>query len=83
MGKGKPRKFCWNTVGKKVPNCECLFVNREKGLFLSVYVDAINLENTDPMWKILMKGVDLGERHHSLTTFIWVALKENVLVEPL
>ena len=27
----------------KVPNCECLFVNRAKGLFLSVYVDDIRL----------------------------------------
>ena len=24
---------------EKVPNWECLFVHREKGLFLSVYVD--------------------------------------------
>ena len=27
----------------KVPNWECLFVNREKGLFLSVYVDDVKL----------------------------------------
>ena len=27
----------------KVPNCECLFVHRQKGLFLSVYVDDIKL----------------------------------------
>ena len=25
----------------KIPHWECLFVNREKGLFLSVYVDEI------------------------------------------
>ena len=40
------------------------FVDREKGLFLSVYVDHINLAgkklNINPMWKILMKDVDLG-----------------------
>ena len=41
-GNSNLRKFCWNTVGK-VPNWECLFVNREKGLFLSVYVDDIIL----------------------------------------
>ena len=50
---------------EKVPNWECLFVNREKGLFLSVYVDEIKMagqkQNLDPMWKILMKDVDLGE----------------------
>ena len=28
---------------EKVSNCECLFVHREKGLFLSVYVDDIKL----------------------------------------
>ena len=46
---------------EKVPNLECLFVNREKGLFLSVYVDNQNLagkkQNIDPMWKILVKDV--------------------------
>ena len=50
---------------EKVPNWECLFVHREKGLFLSVYVDDINLagmkETIDPMWKLLNKEVDLGK----------------------
>ena len=46
-------------------NWECLFVHREKVLFLSVYVDDIKLagkkQNLDPMWKVLNKEVDLGE----------------------
>ena len=50
---------------EKVSNWECLFVHREKGLFLSVYVDDIKLagkkQNIDPMWKLLNKEVDLGE----------------------
>ena len=50
---------------EKLPNWECLFVHREKGLFLSVYVDDIKLagkkHNIDPMWKLLNKEVDLGE----------------------
>ena len=50
---------------EKIPNCECLFVHSEKGLFLSVYVDDIKLagkkQNLDPMWKLLNKEVDLGE----------------------
>ena len=50
---------------EKIPNWECLFVHREKGFFLSVYVDDIKLvgkkQNLDPMWKILNKEVDLGE----------------------
>ena len=49
----------------KVSNWECFFVHREKGLFLSVHVDDINLagkkQNIDPMWKVLNKEVDLGE----------------------
>ena len=28
---------------KKIPKWECLFVHREKGLFLSVYVDDIKI----------------------------------------
>ena len=40
------------------------FVHREKGLFLSVFVDDIKLaekkQNLDPMWKLL-EAVDLGE----------------------
>ena len=50
---------------EKIPNWECLFVHREQGLFLSVYVDDIKLagkkHNIDPMWKVLNKEVDLGE----------------------
>ena len=42
-GEDSSKKFCWNTVGKKVPNWECLLANREEGLFLSVYVDDIKL----------------------------------------
>ena len=50
---------------EKVPNWECLFVNRQNGLFLSVNVDDIKLagkkQNISPTWKILMKDLDLGE----------------------
>ena len=50
---------------EKVPIWECLFVHRQKGLFLSVYVDDIKLagkkQNIDPMWKLLNKEVDLEE----------------------
>ena len=42
---------------EKVPNWECSFVNRGRGLFLSVYVDDRKLvgkkQNIDPMWKVL------------------------------
>ena len=50
---------------EEVPNWESFFVNREKGPFLSVYVDDIKLsgkkQNIDPMWQRFMKDVDLGE----------------------
>ena len=53
-----------HTVGRRFPNWECLFVHREQGLFLSVYVDDIKLagkkQNINPMWKVLNKEVDLG-----------------------
>ena len=55
---------------EKIPNWECLFVHREKGLFSSVHVVDIKLarkkQNIDPMWKVLNKEVDLGEA----TTFL-------------
>ena len=58
-------KFLLKHGWEKIPNCECLFVHREKGFFLSVYVDDIKLagkkQNLDPMWKVLNKEVDLGE----------------------
>ena len=70
-------KYNW----EKVPNCECLFVNREKVLFLSVYVDDIKLagkkQNIDPMSKIQWKNLIWEIQHHSLTMFFWVARKEN------
>ena len=54
-------KYDW----EKVSNWECFFVHREKGLFLSVYVDDIKFagkkHNIVPMWKVLNKEVDLWE----------------------
>ena len=54
-------KYGWEMVSI----WECLFVHRQKGLFLSVCVDDIKLagkkQNIDPMWKVLNNQVDLGE----------------------
>ena len=48
---------------KKLPNWECLFVHRKQGLFLSKHEDNIKMagenQNMAPMWKKLMKNVDL------------------------
>ena len=50
---------------EQAPNWECLFVHRKQGLCSSVYVDATKMagrkHNLNPMWKKLMKLVDLGE----------------------
>ena len=66
-------KYGWQNVS----NWECSFVHRDKGLFLSVYVDDIKLagkkQHIDPMWKVLNKEVDLGE-----PTFFLGVLKDNV-----
>ena len=49
----------------KVSNWECLLVHRQKGLFLSLYVDDIKLsgkkQNINPMWKVLHTEVELEE----------------------
>ena len=54
-------KYGW----EKVSNWECLFVHREKGLFLSVYVDDTKLsgkkQNINPLWKSTQQEIDLGE----------------------
>ena len=62
---------------EKNPNWECLFVHRDKGLILSVYVDDIKLaekkQNLDPMWKMLMKDVDLGVlTSFLLQKYVWI-----------
>ena len=71
-------KYVWD----KVSNWECLFVHREKGLFLSVYVDDIKLagkkQNIDPMCKVLKKEVDLGEPTSFLDHVYLGVLKDKV-----
>ena len=66
---------------EKVSNCECLFVHRQKGLFLSVSVDDIKLagkkQNLDPMWKVLNKEVDLGEPTSFLDhVYLWCTQRQ-------
>ena len=57
---------------EKVSNWECFFVHRQKGLFLSVYVDDIKLarkkQSLDPMWK---------NQHHSSIMFSWSVLTQR------
>ena len=64
-GKGNLKWFCWEWEWEQVPNWEFLFVHREKGLFLSEYVDDIILagktQNINPMSKVFNEEVELGE----------------------
>ena len=67
---------------EKIPNWECLFVHREKGLFLSVYVDDIKLagkkQNLDPMWKEYSTKKLIWENQHlSWIMCTWAALNDN------
>ena len=47
----------------KIPGWECLYAHREKGLFMSVYVDDFKMvgrsENLSPMWATLCLDLDL------------------------
>ena len=57
-------------------------MHREKGFFLSVYVDDIKLagkkQNMNPMWKVPNKEVDMGEPTFFLIMYTWDALEDNV-----
>ena len=81
-GRGNLRKILLKHGWEKVSNWECLFVHREKGLFLSVYVDDLKLagkkQNKNPMWKLLFLKSIWGNPHLSFIMFSWDALKDKV-----
>ena len=65
---------------EKIPNWECLFVHREKGLFLSVYVDDIKLAGKKILFrcgKYDTEKLIWENQHHSLTMYTWDALKDT------
>ena len=57
---------------EKVSNWECLFVHREKGSFLSVYVDDIRCG------KYSIKKSIWENQHLSLIMYTWDVLKDTV-----
>ena len=64
---------------EKVPNWECFFVKRDKGPLARIRVcgrfqTASKKQNIDPMWKVLMKEVDLGEQRYcgKLQKYVWI-----------
>ena len=79
--KGNFEKVLLEHGWEKVLNWECLFVNRARGLFLSVHVDDIKLaeqtENRNRFGKFSWRTLIWENQHHFLTMCIWVALKDN------
>ena len=53
---------------KKVPNCECLFVHRKLGLFLSVNVDDRKKDGTETSKSVQRKLVTDEEKRHPTQT---------------
>ena len=67
---------------EKVSNWECFFVHREKGFFLFVYVDDINLagkkQNIDSDVESTQKRSIWENQHLSWIMYTLAALKDNV-----
>ena len=65
----------------EVSNWDCFFVHREKGLFLSVYVDDSKLagKNTTLIrcGNYSTKKSSWENQHLSLIMYSWAALKDN------
>ena len=83
-GKGNLRKSLKKHVWEKVSNWECLFVHRQKGLFLSVYVDDNKnwLERNKTLMRIRCGNFSIKKsisekQHLSLIMKTWAALKRQ------
>ena len=67
---------------EKIPNWECLFVHREKGLFLSVCVDDIKIGWKEKILircgKYSIKKLIWENQHLSWIMKTWAALNDNV-----
>ena len=80
-GKGNLRKAYSKYGWEKVPNWESLFVHRQKGLFLSVYVDdvKIGLKETKSLIRCgnySTKKSIWENQHLSLIMSAWDALSD-------
>ena len=77
-GTGKSGKFFYKK--RLSSEWECLFVNREKGFSCLCMWTIIKLsgkkQNIFPMWKILMKDVDLGEPT-SFLDHVWLGCAQR------
>ena len=82
VGKAIWKSSIGTRLGKSSKLGMFILSTRERGLFLSVCVDDINLadkkENISQTWKFSWKTLIWENQHHSSTMFIWVALRESV-----
>ena len=81
-GKCNSRKVLLEHGWEEVPNCECLFVHREKGLFLSVYVDGMKFWLGRNKALIRCGKYSLNKsiwenQHLSWIMYTWAALNDN------
>ena len=74
------RKLCWKLDGKKDRIGNVFFVHRKQGLFLSENANYIKMatqkHNMAPMWKKLMKNVDLDE-HTSFLDHVYLGCTQR------
>ena len=63
FGKNTLKKALFQLAWKRVPSWECLYVHKDQGLFLSVYVDDFKMvgrsSNMEAMWKKIGKLLTL------------------------
>ena len=78
-GNGNLRKFCWNTVGKKFLNGN-VYSLTEKMDYSCLCMRTTKLagkkQNIDPMWKALVRDVDLGEPTSFLDVYLGCTQRE-------
>ena len=82
MEKSNLRKILLKYGWEKVSNWGCLFVHRERGSFLSVYVDDIKLAGKKKYQsnggKYSIKKLIWEHQHPSLIMYTWCVLKDHV-----
>ena len=63
-GKGNWRKSCWNTVWKRFPigNAYLYLVKKDNSYLCMWMTKLAGKQNIDPMWKVVIKEVDLGDQ---------------------
>ena len=81
-GKGKLRKFYWNTLGKKFQTGTVICQSRQEDYSYPCMWTISNWHPRQKTWNRLgefsWKTLTWENQHHFLTMYIWIALKESV-----